>query len=171
MYFTKGIEVGHIFQLGEKYSQAMGATFLDENGKSKPFIMGCYGIGISRLLAAIIEQHYDEKGMKWTKATAPFFFFFLISKVKDCDQVELATRIYHALSEQKIECLLDDRNERYGAKMADFELIGMPYALIVGKGIQEGKVELVCRANLEKTIFEVNDFEGFLESLCAILKI
>ena len=171
LYFTKGIEVGHIFQLGEKYSQAMGATFLDENGKSKPFIMGCYGIGISRLLAAIIEQHYDEKGMKWTKATAPFLLDIVISNVKDCEQVELATRIYHALSEQKIECLLDDRNERYGAKMADFELIGMPYALIVGKGIQEGKVELVCRANLEKTMFEVNDFEGFLESLCAILKI
>lgn len=171
LYFTKGIEVGHIFQLGEKYSSAMGASFLDEEGKAKPFVMGCYGIGISRLLAAIIEQHHDDKGMKWTPTTAPFLLDIVVSNVKDLEQNELAEKIYEALSESGIECLLDDRKERYGAKMADFELIGIPYALIVGKGVQEGKVELVYRENLQKVSLEIADFAGLVEEIKRALKV
>ncbi len=165
LYFTKGIEVGHIFQLGEKYSQAMEATFLDEEGKAKPFVMGCYGIGISRLLAAIIEQNHDEKGMKWTTSTAPFLLDIVVSNIKDENQSKLAEKIYHTLNASGLECLLDDRKERYGAKMADFELIGIPYALIVGKGVEEGKIELVCRKNLEKINLEIADFESLIENI------
>ena len=165
LYFTKGIEVGHIFQLGDKYSKAMDATFLDENGKAKPFIMGCYGIGISRLLAAILEQHHDEKGMKWTKTTAPFALDIIVSNGKESEQMAFATKLYEALKECGVDCLLDDRDERYGAKMADFELIGMPYALIVGKGLAQGNIELIRRENLEKVKLEVADFNTLKEQI------
>ena len=165
LYFTKGIEVGHIFQLGDKYSKAMDATFLDENGKAKPFIMGCYGIGISRLLAAILEQHHDEKGMKWTKTTAPFALDIIVSNGKESEQMAFATKLYESLKECGVDCLLDDRDERYGAKMADFELIGMPYALIVGKGLAQGNIELIRRENLEKVKLEVADFNTLKEQI------
>lgn len=165
LYFTKGIEVGHIFQLGDKYSKAMDATFLDENGKAKPFVMGCYGIGISRLLAAILEQHHDEKGMKWTKTTAPFALDIIVSNGKESEQMAFATKLYESLKECGVDCLLDDRDERYGAKMADFELIGMPYALIVGKGLAQGNVELIRRENLEKVKLEVADFNTLKEQI------
>lgn len=92
LYFTKGIEAGHIFQLGTKYSSAMDATFLDESGKAQPFIMGCYGIGVSRLLSAIIEQHHDEKGMIWTQATAPFDVDIMVSNIKDSAQLEMGEK-------------------------------------------------------------------------------
>ena len=143
----------------------MEATFLDEEGKAKPFVMGCYGIGISRLLAAIIEQNHDEKGMKWTTSTAPFLLDIVVSNIKDENQSKLAEKIYHTLNASGLECLLDDRKEGYGAKMADFELIGIPYALIVGKGVEEGKIELVCRKNLEKINLEIADFESLIENI------
>ncbi len=148
---TKGIEVGHIFQLGTTYSEALGATFLDRDGKTQPFVMGTYGIGVSRLVAVMIEQHHDEKGCIWTETTTPYKFDIVISSMKDEVQVDFATSLYTKMQEAGISVLLDDRNERFGFKMGDFELLGFPYAIIVGKGLKEGTVELVDRRTLEKT--------------------
>jgi prolyl-tRNA synthetase len=149
---TKGIEAGHIFQLGTKYSSAMNATFLDANGKAQPFIMGCYGIGVSRLVAAVIEQNHDEKGCIWTRATAPFMVDVIISNAKKDEELEAGTNIYNQLVKEGIETLLDDRkNARFGFKMSDFELIGFPYAVVVGKRLKDGMVEIVNRKTLEKT--------------------
>jgi prolyl-tRNA synthetase len=147
---TKGIEVGHIFQLGTTYSEALGATFLDRDGKAKPFVMGTYGIGVSRLVAVMIEQHHDEKGCLWTEATTPFKFDIVISSIKDETQVNFATSLYEEMKEVGLSVLLDDRNERFGFKMGDFELLGFPYAIIVGKGLKDGEVQLVNRKTLEK---------------------
>jgi prolyl-tRNA synthetase len=149
---TKGIEVGHIFQLGQKYAKAMGATFLDKNGKAQPFYMGCYGIGVSRLVAVMIEASHDEKGCIWNKQTAPYLLDIIVSNVKDEAQNAYAEEIYTALKKERLSVLLDDRNERFGFKMKDYELIGLPYALIVGKELEEGFVEIVERKTLEKTV-------------------
>ncbi len=170
LYFTKGIEAGHIFQLGTKYSSAMEATFLDENGKAKPFIMGCYGIGVSRILAALIEQNHDKKGMIWTEATAPFKLQIIISNVKNNEQLEFGEKLYDALEAANIECLLDDRGERYGSKIADFELIGIPYGIVVGKGLESGEIELIKREGLEKITLNISDFESLKESLIKKIK-
>ena len=148
--YTKGIEVGHIFQLGTRYSEPLGCTFLDENGKSKPMVMGTYGIGVSRLLAAIIEQHHDERGCIWTKASAPFSVVVIISNVKDDAQREAGEELYRTLQKAGIEVLLDDRKDRFGAKMSDFELIGIPFAVVVGKKLSEGKAELIVRDGLAR---------------------
>ena len=147
---SKGIEVGHIFQLGTQYSEALGATFLDRNGKTQPFVMGTYGMGVSRLVACIVEQHHDDKGCLWTDASTPFTFEIIISSVKDEAQVNFATALYEQMQEAGLSVLLDDRNERFGFKMGDFELLGFPYAIIVGKGLKEGEVQLVNRRTLEK---------------------
>ncbi|MBN1839056.1 MAG: proline--tRNA ligase [Campylobacterales bacterium] len=149
---TKGIEVGHIFQLGQKYAKAMGATFLDKNGKAQPFYMGCYGVGVSRLVAVMIEASHDEKGCIWNKQTAPYLLDIIVSNSKDEAQSTYAGEIYEALKKERLSVLLDDRNERFGFKMKDYELIGLPYALIVGKELEEGFVEIVERKTLEKTI-------------------
>ena len=170
LYWTKGIEVGHIFQLGTKYSRAMEATFLDENGKTQPFIMGCYGIGVSRLLSAVIEQHHDEKGMIWTQATAPFCVDIIVSNIKDCAQLEMGERIYNALCAEGVECLLDDRGERYGVKISDFELIGFPFGIIVGKGLEQGEIELILRKGLKKESLKIDDFAQCIAQLTRILQ-
>ena len=148
--YTKGIEVGHIFQLGTRYSEPLNATFLDENGKSKPFVMGTYGIGVSRLLAAIIEQHHDDRGCKWTLESAPFKVEIIVSNISDDTQRQKAEELYLQMVEDGIDVLLDDRKERFGFKMKDFELIGIPYGVIVGKKISDGVVEIVDRETLEK---------------------
>ncbi len=148
--YTKGIEVGHIFQLGTRYSKPLGANFLDENGKSVPMVMGTYGIGVSRLLAAIIEQHHDENGCVWSKASAPFELYILISNVKDEAQIALAESLYTAMREIGVEVLLDDRKDRFGAKMNDYELLGIPYAVVIGKKLSEGVVECIMRKGLIK---------------------
>ena len=160
--YTKGIEVGHIFQLGTRYSEPLGCTFLDENGKSKPMVMGTYGIGVSRLLAAIIEQHHDDKGCIWTKASAPFSVVVIISNVKDDAQREAGERLYQTLHDAGIEVLLDDRKDRFGAKMSDFELIGIPLAIVIGKKLSEGKAELIVRDGLAR---EDVALEGILEEI------
>lgn len=157
LYVTKGIEVGHIFQLGQKYAKAMGATFLDKNGKSQPFFMGCYGIGISRLVAVMIEASHDEKGCIWNKQTAPYLLDIIVSNMKDEAQNAYATEIYETLKKEKYAVLLDDRNERFGFKIKDYELIGFPYALIVGKELEEGFVEIVERKTLEKLVVKKED--------------
>ncbi len=147
---TKGIEVGHIFQLGTRYSETLGATFLDRNGKAQPFVMGTYGIGVSRLVAVVIEQHHDDKGCLWTDETTPFEIMIIVSNVKDDAQREYAELLYTRLQDAGKRVLLDDRNERFGFKMSDFELFGFPKAVIVGKGLKEGSVEIVDRRTLCK---------------------
>lgn len=157
LYVTKGIEVGHIFQLGQKYAKAMGATFLDKNGKAQPFYMGCYGIGVSRLVAVMIEASHDDKGCIWNKQSAPYLLDIIVSNSKDEAQSMYAEEIYTALKKERLSVLLDDRNERFGFKMKDYELIGLPYALIVGKELEEGFVEIVERKTLEKTVVKKDE--------------
>jgi len=145
---SKGIEVGHIFKLGQKYSSAMNATFLDENGKAKPFLMGCYGIGVSRLLAVAVEASFDEKGIVWNEILSPFKLVLILANIKDEKALNFTNALYEELLNLGIEVLLDDRNERFGVKMNDFELMGMNYALIIGKSFEAGELELVKRAGL-----------------------
>ncbi|WP_149707325.1 proline--tRNA ligase [Campylobacter concisus] len=163
---SKGIEVGHIFQLGDKYSAAMNATYLDENGKAKPFLMGCYGIGISRLIAVMIEASHDEKGCIWKKECAPFDVEIIISNLKDEEGVKFAFELYESLKKAGVSVIIDDRNERFGVKMNDFELIGFPYALLVGKEFVNGKVEFITRDGLSKETIGANEaFKKIKESL------
>jgi len=148
---TKGIEVGHIFKLGTTYSAALKAEFLDENGKAQPFIMGTYGMGVSRLVAAVIEQNHDENGCIWTKETAPYMANILISNVKDSRQVELGEELYEKLKASQVEVMLDDRKDRFGFKMKDAELIGFPYTVIIGKELENGLVEIYDRKTKENS--------------------
>ncbi len=162
---TRGIEVGHIFQLGDRYSKPLNATFLDENGKAKPFIMGTYGIGVSRLVAVIVEQHHDDRGCIWTKSTAPYLLDIIVSDVKNKEQFEFAENLYNKLKNENKEVIIDDRKERFGFKMKDFELIGFPYALIVGKSLKEGKVQLVYRETLKKEDILIDELEDKLREI------
>ena len=150
---TKGIEAGHIFQLGTTYSKAMKAEFLNENQKLEPFVMGTYGIGVSRLLAGIIEQNHDEKGCIWTKESAPFNVDIIVAKAKKQEQMEAGEKLYKELQAKGIGVLLDDRADKktgFGVKIKDFELIGISYAVVIGNDISEGKVEIISRNGLEK---------------------
>ncbi len=153
--YTKGIEVGHIFQLGTRYSEPLKAEFLDENGKTKPFVMGTYGIGVSRLLAAIIEQHHDEKGCIWTKESSPFDLHIIVSNSKDENQTTYANSIYDELKKSNISVLIDDRKERFGFKMKDCELIGIPNILIIGQKLDDGIVELKERTKEDGVEFKI----------------
>jgi prolyl-tRNA synthetase len=155
--FKKGIEVGHIFQLGDKYSKPLKANFLDKNGKSQPFIMATFGIGISRLIASIIEQNHDDKGCIWTQSTAPCLVDVIVSNGEKDDELKAGMKIYENLKKANIQTIIDDRTkERFGFKMRDFELIGFPYAIIVGKKLKDGLVEIVNRKILEKTEVELD---------------
>jgi prolyl-tRNA synthetase len=155
--FTKGIEVGHIFKLGTTYSSALKAEFLDENGKAQPFVMGTYGMGVSRLVAAVIEQHHDEQGCIWTKATAPYMVNIMISNIKEDSQVELGEELYAKLQVAHVEVMLDDRKERFGFKMNDAELIGFPYTIIIGKELENGLVQIFERKTKESTSVSKDD--------------
>ncbi|MFT7859360.1 MAG: proline--tRNA ligase [Sulfurimonas sp.] len=162
--FTKGIEVGHIFKLGTTYSEALKAEFLDENGKAKPFIMGTYGMGVSRLVAAVVEQHHDENGCIWTKATAPYLVNIMVSNIKDDEQLALGEELYANLQDAKVEVLLDDRKERFGFKMKDAELIGFPFTVIIGKELKNGNVQIYNRATTEKTEVKADEiFDKIME--------
>lgn len=143
---ARGIEIGHIFQLGTKYSQALGATYTDEAGQEQPLVMGCYGVGVSRLAQAAVEQSYDPDGIIWPVAIAPYHAIVIIPNGKDQTQVEAAETLYHELNAAGIETLLDDRDERAGVKFKDADLIGIPYRIVTGKSLKEGKVEVVVRA-------------------------
>lgn len=148
--FTKGIEVGHIFKLGTTYSAALKAEFLDENGKAQPFVMGTYGMGVSRLVAAVIEQHHDENGCIWTKETAPYMVNIMISNIKDDAQVALGEELYEKFNQANVDVMLDDGKERFGFKMKDAELIGFPYTVIIGKELESGNVQIYTRATQNK---------------------
>ena len=143
---TQGIEVGNIFKLGTKYSKPMNAVFTDVDGKAKPYVMGCYGIGITRTASAAIERHHDDFGIKWPVNIAPYEVVVVPLNAKDELQVSTAEKIYNQLLENGIEAVLDDRDERAGFKFKDADLIGFPYRINVGKTIQEGNVELKERA-------------------------
>ena len=142
---TRGIEVGNIFQLGTKYSKPMNAVFTDIDGKTKPYIMGCYGIGISRTAAAAVEAHYDDHGIKWPLSIAPYHVVIIPVSTKDEQQMKVAEDIYKTLIKHGVEAVFDDRDERAGVKFKDADLIGFPYRITVGKGISEGLVEFKVR--------------------------
>ena len=148
--FAKGIEIGQIFKLGTIYSEKMNGIYLDENGKAKPYIMGCYGIGVSRLIAAIIEQNNDENGIIWPKEVAPYLVHLVCLDMKKDVQKETAEEIYNKLLEEKVEVLYDDRIERPGVKFNDADLIGLPIQIIVGRKADEGIVEIKLRKTGER---------------------
>ncbi|MGP3777444.1 proline--tRNA ligase [Halanaerobium saccharolyticum] len=162
-----GIEVGHIFKLGTKYSENMGANYLDENGKAQPIVMGSYGIGITRLVAAAIEQNNDQYGIKWPKAIAPFQIIILPLGNDDLVQ-EKSEEIYQNLKAQGWEVLIDDRDERAGVKFNDSELIGIPLRLTIGsRSLENGVVEAMIRENNNKLEIELDNLEAEVEKLFA----
>ncbi len=154
---ARGIEVGHIFQLGTKYSQAMGATYTNEQGEEKPLIMGCYGVGVSRLAQSAVEQSYDKDGIIWPAAIAPYQAIVTIPNVKDAQQVEIAEKLYAELNHAGIDTLLDDRDERPGVKFKDADLIGIPYRIVTGRAIANGKVEVVERKSRNSQEIDIGE--------------
>ncbi|MDR0577233.1 MAG: proline--tRNA ligase [Candidatus Accumulibacter sp.] len=166
----RGIEVGHIFQLRRKYSEAMKCGFLDENGQSRPMEMGCYGIGISRIVGAAIEQRHDERGIIFPRAIAPFEVCVVPMGYAKNQAVRAAADKLHAdLAAAGIDVLLDDRNERPGIQFADMELIGIPHRIVVGeRGLNEGKFEYKARSGGEAEMVPVGEIGGFIQArLCA----
>lgn len=160
---ARGTEVGHIFKLGTKYSEAMNANFIDEDGKEKPFIMGCYGIGVTRTMASIIEQHHDENGIVWPLSVAPYHVSIIPVNVKDEEQVKVASELYTELISMGVEAILDDRNERAGVKFKDSELMGIPMRVTVGKKITDGEVEFKLRDG-EMEVIKISDVCNVVKS-------
>lgn len=160
--FAKGIEVGQVFKLGTRYSEAMDATYLDENGRAQPMIMGCYGIGISRTLSAIVEQHHDDKGIIWPETVAPYDLHLLALNMKNDAQKELAETLYERLQEEGYDVLFDDRQERAGVKFADSDLIGLPIRISCGKRSEEGIVEVKFRKSGESHEVSVDELISFI---------
>ncbi|MBV7503734.1 proline--tRNA ligase [Bacillus sp. sid0103] len=165
--FAKGIEVGHVFKLGTRYSEAMDAVYLDENGRSQHMIMGCYGIGVSRTVAAIAEQGNDDKGIVWPANIAPYQLHLIAVNIKDSIQRELSETLYQELQSNRFEVLYDDRQERPGVKFADSDLIGLPIRLTVGKKATEGIIEVKVRKTSE--VFEVHKDE-LLDKITSLLR-
>jgi len=141
----------------------MNANFIDENGKEKPFIMGCYGIGVTRTIASIIEQHHDENGIVWPLAVAPYHISLITVNVKDEEQVEAANELYEELISMGVEVLLDDRNERVGVKFKDSELMGIPMRITVGKKVSDGEVEFKLRDS-EMEVIKISDVCNIIKS-------
>lgn len=160
----RGIEVGHIFKLGTKYSEAMDCNFLNEEGKGRPMTMGCYGLGIGRTVAAAIEQNFDEDGIIWPMPLAPFQVLLIALNPNDDEVVRQAETLYDQLRERGVEVLYDDRKGRPGVKFKDADLIGLPVRLVVGaKSLQEGKVELSLRRDRERQLVNVADAIGLVQ--------
>jgi prolyl-tRNA synthetase len=169
LLIKRGIEVGHIFQLGCKYSEAMNARVLNENGKSIPMIMGCYGIGVSRVVAAAIEQNHDDKGIIWPAAMAPFQLAIIPLNMQKSEAVaRCASELYEACLEAGIEVLLDDRNERPGVKFADMELIGIPHRVVIGdRALADGQVEYKARTDEDSSLLPAEQALAFLQEQLA----
>ncbi len=167
---AKGIEVGHVFKLGTKYSEAMKAEFIDENQKKQPIIMGCYGIGVSRVMMAVIEQNNDEFGMIWPKSIAPFAVHVVPVDVKKEDQLTAAEDIYAALKDAGLSVLMDDRRERAGVKFSDADLVGLPVRVTVGRGVSEGIVEVKIRQTGEVAEVALADVVSYVKEKYATLK-
>ncbi|MFH1428972.1 MAG: proline--tRNA ligase [Candidatus Margulisiibacteriota bacterium] len=162
LQIDRGIEVGHIFQLGTKYSKKMNAIYTDQAGEQKPFIMGCYGIGVGRTVAAAIEQNHDEDGIIWPLALAPFQVILIMTKPDDIEQKKAAEEVYNKCLAAGIDVLLDDRDERPGVKFKDADLIGIPLKVIFGKALKDGQVELKDRKT--KTL-ELVDFNNLVNNV------
>ncbi|MDP2400789.1 MAG: His/Gly/Thr/Pro-type tRNA ligase C-terminal domain-containing protein, partial [Actinomycetota bacterium] len=155
---ARGIEVSQVFQLGTKYSESMGATFTAEDGSEKPFVMGCYGVGVTRSLAAVIEQHNDENGIVWPMSVAPLHVAVVPLSVGDDVVWPVAEKIWSALAEAGVETIIDDRDERAGVKFADNDLIGYPIQVVVGKkGVANGVVEVKDRATGERVEVPIDE--------------
>jgi prolyl-tRNA synthetase len=165
---ARGIEVGHIFKLGTKYSRDMGALYQNESGEKHPIIMGCYGLGVSRTMAAAVESHYDENGIVWPITIAPFEAAVLIANMGDAAQKQAGQELHAALKALHVDVLLDDREERVGVKFKDMDLIGAPVQVIVGKGLADGTVEVgLRRAKSERQNVAVQDAPHFIANLVA----
>ncbi|MCI2947212.1 proline--tRNA ligase [Staphylococcus caledonicus] len=162
--FAEGIEVGQVFKLGTKYSESMNATFLDNQGKAQPLIMGCYGIGVSRTLSAIVEQNNDENGIIWPKSVTPFDLHLITINPKKEEQLELSNQLYSQL-QQQYDVLYDDRQERAGVKFNDADLIGLPIRIVVGKRAAEGIVEVKVRQTGESEEVHIDDLSKHVASL------
>ncbi|MDQ0206310.1 proline--tRNA ligase [Alkalicoccobacillus murimartini] len=162
--FARGIEIGQVFKLGTFYSESMGATYLDQNGRANPYKMGCYGIGISRTVAAIIEQHNDENGIVWPVSVAPFDLHLLTLNSKNEEQAALSEKLYVSLKESGWDVLYDDRPERAGVKFKDADLIGMPLRISVGKRASEGFVEVKVRSTGDSQDIHVDDLAEAIQS-------
>lgn len=160
---TRGIEVGQVFKLGTKYSEAMGATYKDENQKDQLIVMGCYGIGVTRTVAAVIEQHHDENGIIWPMSVAPYHVIITLMKPDDETQAAVAERIYKELGDAGVEVLLDDRKERPGVKFKDADLLGIPVRITVGRGAADGLVEYKLRRDADKE--EISVEEGIAKAI------
>ena len=165
LYFKKGIEIGNLFKLGTKYSQKLGLTYLDENNNLKPVVMGCYGLGVGRILASIIEQNNDENGMVLPSNIAPFKVCIVIIDTNDETQVKCANDIYNELNKNGIDVLLDDRDERPGVKFKDMDLIGIPLRITVGKKIIENKVEVKIRTNSSFEEVDINNIINYIQKI------
>lgn len=162
----RGIEVGHIFQLGLKYSEAMQAAYLDRDGQQKPFVMGCYGIGVSRTMAAAVEQNYDSNGIIWPLPIAPFHAIVIPINVKKTEQMKAAFSVYEQLLERGVEVLIDDRDQRAGVKFNDADLIGIPFRITIGpKSLQENKVELKKRWESESQLIDIDQIAAQVEDI------
>ncbi|NJK56733.1 MAG: proline--tRNA ligase [Pleurocapsa sp. SU_5_0] len=154
---ARGIEAGHIFQLGTEYSEAMGANFTNEQGKTEPLWMGCYGIGISRLAQAAVEQSYDQDGIIWPVAIAPYHVIVIVPNIADEEKMAVGEKLYEEFKQAGVEVLLDDRKERAGVKFKDSELVGIPYRVVTGRSLSEGKVEVVKRDTKESQDLPVTE--------------
>lgn len=159
--FMKGIEVGQVFKLGTKYSESMGLNVLDENGRSVPVMMGCYGVGVSRTLSAIVESHHDDRGIIWPKSVTPFDVHIITANNKDETIVNTAEELYESL-QKEYKVLYDDRAERAGVKFADSDLIGLPYRIVVGRGVKEGMVEVKKRTEEKSVDVNIADVLSFI---------
>lgn len=160
---TRGIEVGQVFKLGTKYSESMGATYKDENQKDQLIVMGCYGIGVTRTLAAVVEQHHDENGIIWPMSIAPYHVIITVMKPDDETQAAVAERIYSELGKAGVEVMLDDRKERPGVKFKDADLLGIPVRITVGRGAADGMIEYKLRRDADKE--EISVEEGIAKAI------
>ncbi|HEY3582432.1 MAG TPA: His/Gly/Thr/Pro-type tRNA ligase C-terminal domain-containing protein, partial [Pyrinomonadaceae bacterium] len=161
----KGMEIGHIFKLGTKYSKSMGATVLNKDGHEVPIVMGSYGIGVERIISGAVEQHHDADGIIWPKSLAPFDLVVTITNMKQDDLREAGEKLYQDLQNTGLEVLLDDRDERAGVKFKDADLIGIPYRITVGKKAAEGVVELFDRLTKQSEDVKIADVVTHVQRL------
>ena len=165
--FEHGIEVGNLFKLGTKYSESLNVLYTDQDNKQKPIWMGCYGIGLERCMAAVAEQHNDDKGLIWPDEIAPFRLAIVVISNKDERQMEVANYLYSFCKKHGFDVLLDDRKERAGVKFKDMELIGIPHRITIGRGVENGMLEWVDRSSSEKIDIALEDVE---DKICSIFE-
>jgi prolyl-tRNA synthetase len=164
----KGMEIGHIFKLGTKYSDSMGATVLTQDGKEVPIVMGSYGIGVERIISAAVEQQHDEDGIIWPQSLAPFDVVVTITNMKQDELRATGEKLYEELQRAGLEVLLDDRDERAGVKFKDADLIGIPYRITIGKKITDGMVELFDRRTKQSEDVKITEVVARVQRLTSV---